>query len=59
LGDPAGFAVGLINWVSHCAGLAWVAVTIRAGSLSHDGDLVSILGIDFGIAGERPGTADL
>ena len=28
LGDQAGFSVGWIDWVGHCAGLAWVAVTI-------------------------------
>ena len=28
LGDQAGFAVGWIDWLGHCAGLAWVAVTI-------------------------------
>ncbi len=59
LGDQAGFAMGWIDWVSHCAGLDWVAVTIGAGSLSNDGQLVSILGIDLGIAGERPSPADL
>ncbi|MCP9849811.1 APC family permease [Cyanobium sp. Morenito 9A2] len=30
LGDQAGFAVGWIDWVGHCAGLAWVVVTIGA-----------------------------
>ena len=34
LGDQAGFAVGWIDWVSHCAGLAWVAVTIGAYTLN-------------------------
>ncbi len=29
-GDRAGFAVGWIDWLGHCAGLAWVAVTIGA-----------------------------
>lgn len=28
LGDRAGFAVGWIDWLGHCAGLAWVAITI-------------------------------
>ncbi len=28
LGDQAGFSVGWIDWLGHCAGLAWVAVTI-------------------------------
>jgi APA family basic amino acid/polyamine antiporter len=28
LGDRAGFCVGWIDWLGHCAGLAWVAVTI-------------------------------
>ncbi|MFM7676253.1 MAG: APC family permease [Synechococcus sp.] len=27
-GNGAGFAVGWIDWLGHCAGLAWVAVTI-------------------------------
>lgn len=30
LGDQAGFAVGWIDWIGHCAGLAWVVVTIGA-----------------------------
>lgn len=30
LGDQVGFAVGWIDWVGHCAGLAWVLVTIGA-----------------------------
>ncbi|NDC15686.1 MAG: amino acid permease, partial [Synechococcaceae bacterium WB9_2_170] len=33
LGDQAGFAVGWIDWLGHCAGLAWVAVTI--GDYTH------------------------
>jgi APA family basic amino acid/polyamine antiporter len=28
LGDRAGFAVGWIDWLGHCAGLAWVTITI-------------------------------
>jgi basic amino acid/polyamine antiporter, APA family len=33
LGDRAGFAVGWIDWLGHCAGLAWVAITI--GEFAH------------------------
>jgi APA family basic amino acid/polyamine antiporter len=34
LGDQAGLAVGWIDWLGHCAGLAWVAVTIGGYTLN-------------------------
>ena len=34
LGDQAGLAVGWIDWLGHCVGLAWVAVTIGTYSLA-------------------------
>ncbi len=27
-GDAAGFSVGWIDWIGHCTGIAWVAVTV-------------------------------
>ncbi|MFY8149214.1 MAG: APC family permease [Prochlorococcaceae cyanobacterium] len=33
-GDGAGFAVGWIDWLGQCAGLAWVAVTISEYTLA-------------------------
>ena len=33
-GDTAGLTVGWVDWIGHCTGLAWVAITV--GEYSHD-----------------------